>query len=183
MAAQKGLPEPPPIGTSALPAGTFAGTSVFVTGGGTGLGKAIASEFGRLGADLVIASRKPDHLDAGRQAIDALGQDGYDTAFATGAGLTTADAIAYARRARGERKRPSRGWDSLTPTELIVIRHVTAGLTNPQIADRMFIASGTVKVHLSHIFAKLGVDTRSQLAAEAARRGPPTADTARTDVK
>jgi len=118
-----------------------------------------------------------------QKAIDALGQDGYDTAFATGAGLTTADAIAYARRARGERKRPSRGWDSLTPTELIVIRHVTAGLTNPQIADRMFIASGTVKVHLSHIFAKLGVDTRSQLAAEAARRGPPTADTARTDVK
>ena len=73
MAAQKGLPEPPPIGTSALPAGTFAGTSVFVTGGGTGLGKAIASEFGRLGADLVIASRKPEHLEAGREAAGALG--------------------------------------------------------------------------------------------------------------
>jgi hypothetical protein len=33
-----GLPAPPPVGTSALPAGTFEGTSVFVTGGGTGLG-------------------------------------------------------------------------------------------------------------------------------------------------
>jgi NAD(P)-dependent dehydrogenase (short-subunit alcohol dehydrogenase family) len=44
-----------------------------VTGGGTGLGKAIAAEFARLGADLVVASRKPDHLDAGRQAIEALG--------------------------------------------------------------------------------------------------------------
>jgi NAD(P)-dependent dehydrogenase (short-subunit alcohol dehydrogenase family) len=68
-----GLPEPPPIGSSALPAGTFAGTAVFVTGGGTGLGKAIATEFARLGADLVIASRKSEHLESGREAIDAVG--------------------------------------------------------------------------------------------------------------
>src|ERR1700684_2855899 len=73
MTEQRGLLEPPPPGSSALPEGTFVGTSVFVTGGGTGLGKAIAAEFARLGADLVIASRKPDHLDAGRQAIEALG--------------------------------------------------------------------------------------------------------------
>jgi len=68
-----GLPEPPPSGSSALAEGTFAGTCVFVTGGGTGLGKAIAAEFGRLGADLVIASRKPEHLDAGRESAEALG--------------------------------------------------------------------------------------------------------------
>lgn len=67
-----GLPEPPPDGASALPSGTFAGVSVFVTGGGTGLGKAIASEFARLGASIVIASRKADHLDAGRAAIEEL---------------------------------------------------------------------------------------------------------------
>ncbi len=40
------------------------------------------------------------------------------------------------------------------------------GLTNPQIAERMFIARGTVKVHLGHIFTKLTVRTRSELAAE-----------------
>ena len=45
--------------------GTFDGVAVFVTGGGTGLGKAIAAEFARLGASIVIASRKPEHLDAG----------------------------------------------------------------------------------------------------------------------
>jgi NAD(P)-dependent dehydrogenase (short-subunit alcohol dehydrogenase family) len=73
MAELIGLPEPPPAGATALPAGTFAETCVFVTGGGTGLGKAIATEFARLGADLVIASRKPEHLDAGREAITALG--------------------------------------------------------------------------------------------------------------
>ncbi len=68
-----GLPEPPPSGASALPAGTFEGSVVFVTGGGTGLGKAIATEFARLGASIVIASRKPDHLEAGRAAIAELG--------------------------------------------------------------------------------------------------------------
>ncbi len=68
-----GLPQPPPVGASALPSGTFAGVSVFVTGAGTGLGKAIASEFARVGASIVIASRKPEHLDAGREAIEAIG--------------------------------------------------------------------------------------------------------------
>jgi NAD(P)-dependent dehydrogenase (short-subunit alcohol dehydrogenase family) len=46
---------------------------VVVTGGGTGLGKAIATEFGRVGASIVIASRKEEHLVAGREAMEALG--------------------------------------------------------------------------------------------------------------
>jgi NAD(P)-dependent dehydrogenase (short-subunit alcohol dehydrogenase family) len=68
-----GLPEPPAVGASALPPGTFDGVTVFVTGAGTGLGKAIAAEFGRAGASIVIASRKADHLDAGRAAIEEIG--------------------------------------------------------------------------------------------------------------
>ncbi len=68
-----GLPGPPELGASALPAGTYDGTSVFVTGAGTGLGKAIALEFARLGASIVIASRKPEHLEAGHEAVAALG--------------------------------------------------------------------------------------------------------------
>jgi len=68
-----GLPYPPPPGETALPAGTFDGVCVFVTGGGTGLGKAIASEFARLEASIVIASRKTEHLEAGEAAMKELG--------------------------------------------------------------------------------------------------------------
>ncbi len=68
-----GLPAPPELGASALPAGTYDGVAVFVTGAGTGLGKAIALEFARLGASIVIASRKPEHLEAGHEAVAALG--------------------------------------------------------------------------------------------------------------
>jgi len=70
---QRGLPEPPAVGATALPAGTFTDVCVFVTGGGTGLGKAIAAEFARLGASMVIASRKPEHLEAAEEAIKAIG--------------------------------------------------------------------------------------------------------------
>jgi NAD(P)-dependent dehydrogenase (short-subunit alcohol dehydrogenase family) len=71
-----GLPTPPPEGASALPDGTFVGTTVLVTGGGTGLGKAIAAEFGRLGARLVVASRSSEHLDAAQAMFAAVGAEG-----------------------------------------------------------------------------------------------------------
>jgi NAD(P)-dependent dehydrogenase (short-subunit alcohol dehydrogenase family) len=73
MSEATGLPAPPPAGATALQPGTFDGVAVVVTGGGTGLGKAIASEFARLGAAIVIASRKEEHLAAGRSAIEELG--------------------------------------------------------------------------------------------------------------
>jgi NAD(P)-dependent dehydrogenase (short-subunit alcohol dehydrogenase family) len=73
MTDRIGLPEPPPAGDTALKPGTFDDVAVLVTGGGTGLGKAIATEFARLGASIVIASRKEEHLDAGRDALGALG--------------------------------------------------------------------------------------------------------------
>lgn len=64
-----GLPHPPQEGKSALPQDTYKDVCVFVTGGGTGLGKAIALEFGRLGAQLILASRNPEHLKSGEDAL------------------------------------------------------------------------------------------------------------------
>ena len=67
------LPEPPVLGSSALPAGSFTGCSAVVTGGGTGLGKAIAVEFARLGASVCVASRSAQHLSQGIAAIEDAG--------------------------------------------------------------------------------------------------------------
>jgi DNA-binding CsgD family transcriptional regulator len=100
---------------------------------------------------------------------DALGGSAFDAAWAEGAALSTEQAIAYAQRGRGERKRPSSGWASLTPTELDVVRPVSEGLSNKDIATRMFVSPRTVQTHLTHIYTKLGLTSRVQLAQEAAR--------------
>jgi DNA-binding NarL/FixJ family response regulator len=47
---------------------------------------------------------------------------------------------------------------------------VVDGLTNPEVASRLFISRATVKTHLSHIYAKLGVANRTELAAAATER-------------
>lgn len=100
---------------------------------------------------------------------DALGHSEFESAWAEGAAMSTLEAIAYARRGRGGRKRPASGWRSLTPTELDVVRLVSEGLANNDIATRLFISPRTVQSHLTHVYSKLGVSSRVQLAQEAAR--------------
>jgi DNA-binding CsgD family transcriptional regulator len=114
--------------------------------------------------------------DAGCEASvaalrDALGDEDFDAAWAEGAALSTEEAIAYAQRGRGERKRPASGWDSLTPTERDVVQLVSEGLGNKDIATRLFVSPRTVQTHLSHVYTKLGLTSRVQLAQEAARHG------------
>jgi len=67
------LPEPPPAGQPMLPPGTFDGTVAIVTGGGTGLGRAIAVELARAGAAVGIVSRDEEHRRAGVAAVEAVG--------------------------------------------------------------------------------------------------------------
>jgi DNA-binding CsgD family transcriptional regulator len=78
-------------------------------------------------------------------------------------------ALGVRRGVAGARGRPDHGWQSLTDTELKVVRLVAERLTNPEIAERMFISRRTVQTHVSHALAKLGVATRRELAAEAGR--------------
>ncbi len=87
-----GLHEPPPLGAKALPDGSYHGETVIVTGGGTGLGKAIAMEFGRLGAKVAIVSRQEEHRKAGVEAVESVGAQ----AFAVGADIRKPELIADA---------------------------------------------------------------------------------------
>jgi predicted ATPase/class 3 adenylate cyclase/DNA-binding CsgD family transcriptional regulator len=100
-----------------------------------------------------------------------LGDETFEAAWSAGESLSADEAVAYASRARGERKRPSSGWTSLTPTEVEVVKLTAKGLSNPEIGERLFIGRATVKTHLAHIFTKVGVTSRAELAAEATRRG------------
>jgi len=102
---------------------------------------------------------------------DGMGEKDFESAWAEGAALSTDEAIAYARRRRGERKRPTSGWASLTPTERDVVRLVSEGLANNDIATRLFVSPRTVQTHLTHVYSKLGLTSRVQLAQEAARHG------------
>jgi predicted ATPase/class 3 adenylate cyclase/DNA-binding CsgD family transcriptional regulator len=99
---------------------------------------------------------------------DTMSDKDFESAWAEGAALSTEDAIAYAQRGRGQRKRPTSGWASLTPTELDVIRLVSEGLTNNDVAARLFISPRTVQTHLTHVYTKLGLTSRVQLVQEAA---------------
>jgi predicted ATPase/DNA-binding CsgD family transcriptional regulator len=116
-------------------------------------------------------TREEAHWDAiGARLRAALGDEEFERAWTAGSELSPAEATAWARRARGSRKRPPSGWESLTPTETRVVELVAEGLTNPQIAERMFVSRATVKVHLAHVFQKLDVINRTELAAQAVQR-------------
>jgi DNA-binding CsgD family transcriptional regulator len=111
-----------------------------------------------------------------KRRVARLRRDLDDNVFAEaaeGARLPLDQAAVSARRMRGRRSRPADGWTSLTPTELQVVATVAEGLSNPQICARLFMSRGTVKTHLSHIYAKLGVTNRAELATAATKRSVP----------
>jgi len=113
---------------------------------------------------------RPEHEGTLARLRAALGDQAFSELWAEGASVSLDDAVAYARRARGARDRPSTGWASLTPTEIDVVGLVVEGLTNPEIGSRLFISRATVKTHLSHVYAKLDVSNRTELAALASTR-------------
>jgi len=63
------------------------------------------------------------------------------------------------------------GDEELTAREIEVLRHVSGGNRNRDIADLLFISEETVKTHLKHVMDKLGAKDRTQAIAIAARRG------------
>ncbi|MDP9021852.1 MAG: LuxR C-terminal-related transcriptional regulator [Actinomycetota bacterium] len=115
----------------------------------------------------VQAERAERHTAAARAQLDPDDAEAY---WAEGTQLSLDEAVAYARRGRGERARPQVGWAALTPTEREIVRLVAEGHTNAEIGERVFVSIHTVKKHLSHVYAKVGLDGRAELVAVAARR-------------
>jgi DNA-binding CsgD family transcriptional regulator len=77
------------------------------------------------------------------------------------------------RGPRVKHRRTQQGWDSLTPAEVKVAGLVAHGLSNPQIAEKLYLSPRTVSTHVSHILSKLGVRSRIDIACEATRQGAP----------
>jgi DNA-binding CsgD family transcriptional regulator len=75
------------------------------------------------------------------------------------------------RGRRGPRDRPQFGWRSLTPAEQAIATLVAQGLSNPQIGDRLYVSRRTVQTHLAHVFTKLDITSRAQLAAAVTQHG------------
>jgi DNA-binding NarL/FixJ family response regulator len=99
----------------------------------------------------------------------ALGNESLERALQDGARLSLQEAVAYAQRGRGEHADATHGWASLSPVERQVVELASQGLSNPDIARELFISRNTVKVYLSHAYAKLGVANRTELARLATR--------------
>jgi DNA-binding CsgD family transcriptional regulator len=121
------------------------------------------------GVALVSHGRKAEGIPllqealSGLEAVGALREARRVEAHLRGAGAR--------RGRRGVRRRPAMGWDALTDTERRVVDLVCEGLTNRGVAERLFISRRTVDTHVAHVFGKLGVRSRAELAARAARRG------------
>jgi predicted ATPase/DNA-binding CsgD family transcriptional regulator len=112
-----------------------------------------------------------DRFDRARNTAQAaLDPTDATACWDAGGELSLADAVAYARRGRGERQRPQIGWASLTPVERDVVRLVAEGHTNAEIGQHLFISVNTVKKHLTRVYAKADVDGRADLAAQVVRR-------------
>jgi DNA-binding NarL/FixJ family response regulator len=140
-------------------------------------------------ADGYAAAGRPMlEAQAREHAAEALAADGrerearlqLDTSQARYTGLhATWDAARADARLRsygirrgvhGPRRRPKTGWDALTDTEQTVAALLAEGLSNPDIAGRMFISRRTVQFHVSNILAKLSLSSRVELATLVTRR-------------
>ncbi len=113
--------------------------------------------------------RPPVDVTAHQALTDALrhglGDEGYRARHHESLARPLDEVVASLLRGRGPRGRPPSGWESLTPTEVDVVRLVTRGMSNPDVAQELLMSRGSVKAHLSHVYAKLGVENRTELAA------------------
>jgi DNA-binding NarL/FixJ family response regulator len=106
--------------------------------------------------------------DAGRAEIGAALRS-------TAAGQSTFDAAVSKRLIAGLAPEPA-GNDGLTARETEVLRLIARGLSNPEIAGKLFISEATVKTHINNTFAKIGARHRAEAVRYAYRKGIASSD-------
>jgi DNA-binding CsgD family transcriptional regulator len=111
-------------------------------------------------------SRKADAIPLLEEALTAYEQLGAAADIARV--VAALNSVGLRRRVRAA-ARPTYGWESLTRSERTVVEHVARGLTNRQIALQLSVSRRTVETHLSHVFMKLGITSRVELATAATR--------------
>ena len=135
-----------------------------------------AGEYSRLGWTLecgtaheeagLLAARTGDSPTGTRElrlAVDAF----HELGATTDADRTRVRAYRLGVRPGGAttRRRPTSGWESLTPTEATVAEFLRGGLTNPEIGRRLFLSPRTIQTHVSHILQKTNLRSRVEVAA------------------
>jgi DNA-binding CsgD family transcriptional regulator len=125
-------------------------------------------EHARALVDLGAALRRANHRKEAREPL----REGLDIAHRCGA-RPLEDRARTELEATGARPRRVvlRGVDSLTPSEVRVARLAVDGMTNREIAQGLFVTAKTVETHLRHVYQKLGIEKRTELAAALSRGG------------
>ena len=111
--------------------------------------------------------RQDEAKDILLEALDIYDQ--LDAVVASARVTAALRTLGVHRGARGARRRATQGWASLTASERAVCELVAEGLTNREVARRLYVSPHTVNTHLRHVFQKLTVSTRTELAALVAR--------------
>jgi DNA-binding CsgD family transcriptional regulator len=128
---------------------------------------ALASALEDLGAITVKNGDTQHAVDAFTRALELYAHAG--AAWDAGRVRGRLRALGVHRRLVSAR-RPGRGWAAMTDSELAVARLVAQGLSNREVAERLFVSPHTVSGHLRHVFTKLDVNSRAQLARLAGLR-------------